>query len=653
MPCRFLAALILALFLCPIATAMDKWLPVSTADLALKQDPNNPGAHAMILFKEVSGDDNEDMESNYVRIKIFSDEGRKHADVEIPYGKDISSIVGIEARTIRSDGSIIKFDGQVFDKLLVKQRKLKVWAKTFSIPEVQPGCIIEYRYVRRWDDNALHAKQWDLQDELSIRKASFSFRPYRGRVSSIHSTQLRYLVKGLPPDKGVQRNGHVLSLEIENLPAFEKEPHMPPENFLKRWVFFYYGRADNETPEQFWAREGKDWYEDSEKFISGADGVAQEAARVAPSGETPDARLRKLYARVQQIRNLTFERSGTTAEKEREKLKDNQKVSDVLARNYGYRTELNRLFAGMVRAAGYPAAMVRVSTRDENFFAAALMDRDQLPTEVVEVSSGGQTLYLDPGTAFCPYGIVPWEKTGVQALRLSATGGVFIKTPAPASSESRTERKAAIRVGEGGSVEGTLRLAYFGREAMEQRQSALEQDEIGRRKSLEDDVKSWLPASATVEFVSAGPWEASEAPLEAEFKLKVPDLAATTGHRVLLPVGIFQTTAEHPFQPARRVHPIYFAHPYEELDDIELQLPTGFRSESLPPPRQSSDTNFGSYNRSVTVTGGNMRIRRSMAMAGVFFPTEYYPLLRLFFDRVHSGDEDRAVIQSGSTTAGK
>ncbi|MGH9556569.1 MAG: hypothetical protein ACRD2Y_12185 [Terriglobales bacterium] len=65
--------------------------PISPADLAMKEHPGSPGAHAIILFKEISGDDGEAMETNYVRIKIFTEEGRKYGDVEIPYRKDVGN----------------------------------------------------------------------------------------------------------------------------------------------------------------------------------------------------------------------------------------------------------------------------------------------------------------------------------------------------------------------------------------------------------------------------------------------------------------------------------------------------------------------------------------------------------------------------------
>ena len=41
-------------------------------------------------------------------------------------------------------------------------------------------------------------------------------------------------------------------------------------------------------------------------------------------GDSNETKARKLYARAQQIRNLSFERQATEQEAEREKLADNQ-----------------------------------------------------------------------------------------------------------------------------------------------------------------------------------------------------------------------------------------------------------------------------------------------------------------------------------------
>src|SRR5215475_14012235 len=63
--------------------------PVSQDELKMTSEPKAPGAPAIILFRQVDRDDvGESKEDNYVRIKILTEEGRKYADIEIPFFKD-------------------------------------------------------------------------------------------------------------------------------------------------------------------------------------------------------------------------------------------------------------------------------------------------------------------------------------------------------------------------------------------------------------------------------------------------------------------------------------------------------------------------------------------------------------------------------------
>ena len=117
---------------------------VSPDELKMTSEPQAPGAVAVVLFRQVDRDDNGNTshEDNYRRIKILKEEGRKYADVEIPFFKNEGNIVNIKARTIRPDGSIANFDGKVFDKSIMKHKGYKYLAKTFTLPDVRVGGII-------------------------------------------------------------------------------------------------------------------------------------------------------------------------------------------------------------------------------------------------------------------------------------------------------------------------------------------------------------------------------------------------------------------------------------------------------------------------------------------------------------------------------
>lgn len=120
--------------------------PVSPQELQMTKEPLAPGAAAIILYCQVDRDDSGRTahEYDYFRIKILTEEGRKYADIEIPFFKGRSDVGTIRARTIRPDGSIAEFDGKVFDKSIAKAKGLKYLAKTFTLPDVQVGSIIEY-----------------------------------------------------------------------------------------------------------------------------------------------------------------------------------------------------------------------------------------------------------------------------------------------------------------------------------------------------------------------------------------------------------------------------------------------------------------------------------------------------------------------------
>jgi hypothetical protein len=139
-----LIALFIYLLTAQIAKAGIGFQPVSPDELKMTSEPHAPGAPAIILYRQVDRDDNSytTHQDNYFRIKILTEEGRKHADIEIPFFKGNEDVGNVRGRTVRPDGSIVNFSGKVFEKQLVKSRGVKYLAKTFTLPDVQVGSVI-------------------------------------------------------------------------------------------------------------------------------------------------------------------------------------------------------------------------------------------------------------------------------------------------------------------------------------------------------------------------------------------------------------------------------------------------------------------------------------------------------------------------------
>ncbi len=666
--------------------AKEGWPSISREELALKDNPANPGASAMLLYREVSIDDVHRFETHYNRIKIFTDEGKKYADIEIPYLEHQVQVEDIQARTVHPDGSTADFQGQVFDRVVVKAKKLKFQAKTFTLPDVRAGGIIEYSFKLHWRDSppevltnpgryiitgtmSIPSAHWVVQHELFTRRAHFSIRP-------IPTALLAWTWMGLPANKApLKQPDGTVQLDVENIPAFQEEEYMPPEEILKSRVNFSYMIGLIPSPESFWKMQAKDEGETTEKFIGNSKAIRHAVQEIVSSNHEPEAKLRKLYARVQQIRYLSFESFKTQKEEKRENLKENKNAEDILKHGYASANEINFLFVAMARAAGFKSFPVLVTSRDRNFFQRNELDRQQLNSMVVWVRLGSRDVYFDPATRYCPYNLLPWNETAATGIMLgneldgqggkasrkngtqpsllgpgevatqgNATSDVLVTTSYPSSADAVKQRKALLDLDAEGNLQGKVEVSFTGQEALRRRIENRDNDEAGRRKEMEDELKGWLPPSATVELKNTVNWEKSEEPLYAEFSIKVPSMGSLTGRRLILPLALFQTNKKYPFNPATRVHPVYFHYPFQEFDDVTIQPAAGYRVESLPAPR-NNPTSFGRYELSVEDQAGKVHLKRRFIMDGFLFPVKDYPYLRAFYEAVRAGDGQQAVLK--------
>ena len=163
---------------------------------------------------------------------------------------------------------------------------------------------------------------------------------------------------------------------------------------------------------------------------------------------------------------------------------------------------------------------------------------------------------------------------------------------------------------------------------------------------MEEECKTWLMSGAKVTLTGADGWESAETPLKVEFKVEIPGYAVSTGRRLLLPAAVFQSGRKNSFQHAERKYPIYFSYPWQELDDLTVELPADCRIENLPETR-STELTFGNYEIKRESQAGKLRIRRQFELQGILYPKEYYGAIREFFNLVRTGDEEQVVLQSG------
>lgn len=648
----FTLAAALFVFLTPLrTTGSDEWLPLDPADLKMTSEPAAPGAPAIYLYRQVDRKDSgrANTEYNYVRIKILTEEGRQFANVEIPYRSDKVGISNIRARTIRPDGSIVNFDGKAFDKTIEKTKGIKIHVRTFTVPDVQVGSIVEYHFNYDYEDGFVFNSYWLLSEELFTRTAKFTLKPYD-----------KFAVRwtwpiGLPPgtDQPRQEQDGYIRMVSHNIPAFQSEEYMPPADEMKfRVIFIYSDEAIEMDEAKYWRKYGKKQNERVESFVSKRKELEAAAAQIVSPSDAPEVKLQKIYARCQGLRNLSFETLKSAAEEKRDKERFPENAAEVLKFGYGFGGDINRLFVGLARAAGLDAYAVRVPDRSERFFNAKVMNSSELDSIVALVKVDGKEEYFDPGTPFVPYGLLSWPYTNVKGLKLDKEGGSWVLTPLPQSAVSEIQRKADLKLDEEGTLEGKITLTFTGLEAASRRLRGRKEDEEAHKKYLEDLIKDYIPAAMEADLKNHPEWKSSTQPLVAEFEVKIPGWAASAGHNVIFPVGLFGATEKHMFEHASRVNPVYFSYPFIKKDDITVTFPSAWKVSGTP-NNVDEDAKAAEYILKLEGKSGTLHLARTIRSDLVMVQRDMYPSLRGFFQVVKTSDDQQIVLQPQPVAASK
>ncbi len=529
---RFLLPCLCAFtLLLTIAAHAQQWIAPTPEELSMTALPQAPDAKAVVLYRDELTDDDNHMRSRYFRIKVLKEAGKELGDVRIAFDRRTDgqgyTVDAIDGRTIQPDGTIVPFTGKPYEKIYEQGNGFKRAYKVFSMPAVQVGSILEYRYKLRWDDHLYLSPDWDIQTDLYLRKGHFLWRPtdkellHTSRGGHESSTSVLVWNDALP--KGVTLspthlpNGRLmLEVTVQNVPPFGLEEYMPPIESTAYHVYFYY--SPYRTPQDFWKTEGGYWSGEANKFI-GNSGYVRDAAMAAVAGAaTDEEKARKLYAVTRTIENTDFSRTHMKVEEKNEGLKETKSAEDVLRRKRGSSDQIAMTYVALARAAGLQASVMVVSDRNFQTLNANWLDFSrQLSDEIAIVNFGGADHFMDPGSPYTNFGHLAWNHSMSGGVRQNGRETALLATPPEGYKESRTGRVADLKLEDGGHVSGTVTLTFQGSPAVEWRQIGLRTDGAELQEDLTKYVQSILPGGTEAHLSTLTGATGDAAPLTAVF----------------------------------------------------------------------------------------------------------------------------------------
>ncbi|MEW6128665.1 MAG: DUF3857 domain-containing protein [Acidobacteriota bacterium] len=636
------------MFLALDATAQD-WRPVDPAHLAMKEPVVEKDADAEAIFWEVRVNDaGYDLVFNhYVRIKIFTERGKEsESKIDIPYIGNFQ-IKDIAARTIKPDGSIVELKKEsVFDRTIIKVSGIKVKAKSFAMPTVEPGVIIEYRWKEVRPFRSADNIRLPFQRDIPVQFVKYFIKPDPNRNDLAGMRTLAFRMPRVPFTK--EKDGFY-SMQMTNVPAFREEPYMPPEDQVRSWMLIFYSQEDNLDSAKYWGTLGKRVAEYMKPQMKVNDEIKKAVPQIIGDATTPEDKLARILNFVRtQIKNTSDDASGMTDE-QRKKLKNNNSPSDTLKRGMGDGSDIDFLFAALATAAGFDARLALLPDRGDIFFDPKLPVPYFIETGNIAVKVGEGWKFFDPSTTYVPNGMLRWQQEGVQALILDTKECVFVPTPMSPPERSKETRTATFKLSEDGTLEGDVRMVYTGHRAYERKESNDDETPEKREEALRDMIQSRLSTAELSNIIISSVTDPVK-PFVYTFHVKVPGYAQRTGKRLFFQPAFFERGIGERFPNSARQHAIYFHYPWMEEDVVTIELPPGYALDSADQPQGLKVENVGSYDVSIGVTkdGRMVEYRRKFQFGlsdNIYFQSSNYPTLKQVFNMVHDRDNHTLTLK--------
>jgi transglutaminase-like putative cysteine protease len=630
-------------------------------ELKMTADPKAPGAAAVYLNVEEVANDPIHFQSVYVRIKVLQEKGKELATVHLPYWHGNFKIDDIKARTIHADGTVIPLVGKPEDLLLSKTLsgngdQLQINSKVFTLPSVEVGSILEYRYQLRYDDSHVSSPTWEIQRPYFVHQARYAFTPFKAFLPGSQNATSMYLTdahgnavnaliwyKVLPAGVDMKADAAgVFHLDVTDIPAAPDEEFMPPIDSLLYQVKFYYKNARDTT--DFWVSEAKRWSKEVDHFAEPSKTIKEAVAGIIAPGDSDLDKAKKLYYAVQALDNTDYSRKKSDSELKLLKLKVARHAEDTWAQKSGSSQDIALLYLAMLRAAGLNANDMKVVDRSERVFALGYLNFDQLDDDIVVLNIAGKEIPLDPGEKMCPFQTVRWIHSGTAGIVQGDHVRSLGMTPEQAYTDNKKTRNGDLTLDEHGAIKGQLTFVMVGQEAIDWRQAALRNDQNELKKQFDHSLESIVPEGVEAHIDHFLGLDDPEVNLVAIVNVH-GNLGAATSKRLLLPGFFFQTRGSHPFvNQEKRIEPVDMHYGDQVTDQIVYHLPANMSVEGAPQDTKISWQGHAVMATKTASAPSQITLARVFARGFSSAKPEDYQDLRGFYQKIAAADQAQLVL---------
>lgn len=588
------------------------------------------------------------------RIKILSEAGVDFADVEIPYvGMDrYESVSAVKGMTYWADegGNVLKYKlekANIFDEKLNEQE----YEKRFSLPQVKPGCVIEYAYTltskQVWYLPTLYMQQnipVEYSKIVTNIPEAFKFRVLTlGNVIPVETTKRS---KNLILGAGETLESIETTYEANDIPALEEEPFVSSlKNYYFRLEFEITGLEIPgvlyENYQKTWGQLATNLKESNHfgKLLRESKSVKAYTEQLLVQKPDSVATFPYLFHQIQQdIRwNKYFGKYPSADAKE------------LIEAKEGNGAAINFLLINVLNTAGIKAYPVLISTKQNGFPRKVFPTLNQFNHTILCVDTGDDSILVDATSDFNRADLLPEWDLNMAGLLIRDNSYEW-RNLTPRFSGKRTNAMV-LKMDEDGQLSGTSEVTDKGYRAYNDRML------FNNSEDKESYARSALFSSANkgdIETVEIKHASSLYEPFVMKGTVATSDFVNIAGDLVYVQPLMGKGFSENPFKLNTRMYPVDYTYPRENQIRITLVLPQGYTVEELPQPAKYVLPNNGaSFLYQAQVVGNMVQVMSKLNIEQTMFMESEYSDLKSFYDYVVQKQAEQVVIRKELETKGE
>lgn len=594
-------------------------------------------ANAVIRMSETKFrilDTKEAVETEHFVITILNDKADDLANIVEPYSK-LFDLESIEGHLYNANGEELKkvkkkdiqdLSGNSEDAMIDDKR----YKHHNFYYRVYPYTI-EYEIETRYK-TTFFFPQWRPQsgEGISIQQSSFVLQfpaDYKVRYKSYNYTG--------EPVAGTEKRDNLLTWSVSEVPAVWKETFSPRLRELTTTVLT--GPSDFQMEDykgnmESWNGLGKFVYELKQGRDELPADVKQKIHAIADNISDPKEKIARLYEYMQKNTRYIGIQLGIGGWQPFD-------AKEVASKGYGDCKALSNYMYSILKEENIPSyyTLIRAGNAENinKEFPA-----QQFNHVILCVPLKNDTMWLECTSQTKPAGYLGGFTCNRSALLIGENGGILVNTPKYSISENLQTRhiKAALDMDGSLKIDANTRYAGLQQDYYHGLMNSYSKEEI--KKILHENLDFATYDINSFNYIQE---KGNPPAINEKLDISVSNYATITGKRLFVVPNLMNRTARKLNQDSSRKYDIVIDFGYQDIDSVEIDLPSGFTPESVPSP-VIIKSKFGNYSSSVTLSNNKLIYYRNIEHFEGHFPASDYTEMAKFYDTIFKADRAKLVL---------